>query len=189
MDGIERRKVNGGAIEIYSPKELSRLVTAASEDYLPCLTIAAFSGLRTAEIQRLDLGNIHLAERFIEVSAAKAKTASRRLAPIPDNLAAWLAPYADRKGEVWPYGYFEFYRAQARCAQNAGIPWKRNALRHSFISYRLAALQDVARVALEAGNSPQMIFQHYRELVRPRDAKAWFSIMPSSAENVVLVKA
>jgi len=35
--------------------------------------------------------------------------------------------------------------------------WKHNALRHSFISYRLAAVQNTAQVALEAGNSPQMI--------------------------------
>lgn len=47
--------------------------------------------------------------------------------------------------------------------------WKKNALRHSFISYRVAAIQSVAQVALEAGNSPQMIFRHYRELVRPAD--------------------
>jgi len=57
--------------------------------------------------------------------------------------------------------------------------WKQNALRHSYISYRVALIQDVAQVALEAGNSPKMIFQHYRELVRPDAAKAWFSIMPA----------
>lgn len=33
-------------------------------------------------------------------------------------------------------------------------------------------------VALEAGNSPAMIFQHYRELVTPTDAKKWFSVSP-----------
>jgi hypothetical protein len=37
----------------------------------------------------------------------------------------------------------------------------------------------VAQVALEAGNSPRMIFQHYRELVRPEAAKAWFGLMPA----------
>ena len=56
--------------------------------------------------------------------------------------------------------------------------WKHNALRHSFISYRVAEVQNVAQVALEAGNSPQMIFKHYRELVRPEAAKAWFGLMP-----------
>jgi len=62
----------------------------------------------------------------------------------------------------------------------APFAWKHNALRHSFISYRVADIQNVAQVALEAGNSPQMIFKHYRELVRPDAAKAWFSIAPES---------
>ena len=64
--------------------------------------------------------------------------------------------------------------------------WKHNALRHSFISYRLAAVQNTAQVALEAGNSPQMIFQHYRELVRPVDAEKWFAV---TAESVAAAKA
>ena len=69
----------------------------------------------------------------------------------------------------------------AETAQEEGwkpFLWKHNALRHSFISYRIADVQDVAKVALEAGNSPQMIFKHYRELVTPKEAKAWFSITP-----------
>jgi hypothetical protein len=35
-------------------------------------------------------------------------------------------------------------------------------------------------VALEAGNSPAMIFQHYRELVRPTEAAKWFAVTPES---------
>jgi hypothetical protein len=31
---------------------------------------------------------------------------------------------------------------------------------------------------LKAGNSPQMIFKRYRELVWPAAAKAWFAIVP-----------
>jgi hypothetical protein len=33
-------------------------------------------------------------------------------------------------------------------------------------------------VALEAGNSPEVIFSHYRELVTPEAATAWFSVKP-----------
>jgi integrase len=57
--------------------------------------------------------------------------------------------------------------------------WKQNALRHSFISYRVSETGNVANVSLEAGNSPQMIFKHYRELVQPDAAKAWFAIVPA----------
>ena len=58
--------------------------------------------------------------------------------------------------------------------------WKHNALRHSFISYRVAQIKNMAEVALEAGNSPGMIFKHYHELVQPDAAKAWFAIVPKS---------
>jgi len=60
--------------------------------------------------------------------------------------------------------------------------WKHNALRHSFISYRVAQVQDVAKVSLEAGNSPRMVFSNYRELVRTADAEKWFGITPEAVE-------
>jgi hypothetical protein len=44
-------------------------------------------------------------------------------------------------------------------------------------------------VALEAGNSPQNIFQHYRELVRPKDAKSWFSIALGTNGKIVYLEA
>ena len=60
--------------------------------------------------------------------------------------------------------------------------WKHNALRHSFISYRVAHVQDVAKVSLEAGNSPRMVFSNYRELVRTVDAEKWFAITPANVQ-------
>ena len=68
------------------------------------------------------------------------------------------------------------------------MKWKKNALRHSFISYRVAETQNVAQVALEAGNSPQIIFQHYRELVRLKEAKEWFAIEPNTVADVRRVR-
>src|SRR5882762_427327 len=45
-----------------------------------------------------------------------------------------------------------------------------------------ADVKSAAQVALEAGNSPQMIFQHYRELVTEKGAKEWFAITPDSTK-------
>ena len=59
-----------------------------------------------------------------------------------------------------------------------GFKWEANVLRHSYISYRIAILHDTARVALEAGYSPEVIFAHYRELVTPEAAKEWFRVKP-----------
>jgi hypothetical protein len=51
-----------------------------------------------------------------------------------------------------------------RASRRAGVEWKRNGFRHSYISYRVAAIKDVPAVALECGNSPQVIFSSYRAL-------------------------
>ena len=57
--------------------------------------------------------------------------------------------------------------------------------RHSYISYRVAQTQNVAQTALEAGNTPKIIFSNYRELVKPADAVKWFGIEPEVPENVI----
>ncbi len=53
----------------------------------------------------------------------------------------------------------------------------------SSISFRRAAVQNTAPVALEAGNSPQMIFRHYQELVRASEAEKWFGITAAKVEE------
>lgn len=97
--------------------------------------------------------------------------------PISDNLAGWLK-LLPRKGKVTPNP--ETAGAATDLAKKLGIPGRHNGLRHSYISYRIAEIKDAAKVALEAGNSPDIIFKHYRELVTEQDAHEWFSIAPAS---------
>jgi integrase len=145
--------------------------------------------LRTAEIERLEWADIDLPGGFIEVKARKAKTRSRRLVPVLPNLTQWLAPFASQTGTVWTGTPATLIEARAETVKAAKVAWKDNALRHSFISYRLAQIQNAAQVALEAGNSPQMVFRHYRELVKPTDAQAWFAIAPATGENIIALAA
>jgi len=72
-------------------------------------------------------------------------------------------------------------RKSAALAKDLGLSWPQNVLRHSFISYRLATIHNANQVALEAGNSPAIIFKHYRELVTGEAAARWFSIRPPRA--------
>ena len=189
VDRIEKPKRKPSAIEIYSPDELARLFAVADADFIPILAIAAFAGIRSAEIQRLTWSDIDMQSGFITVGAAQAKTASRRIVPIAENLKAWQAPYVRESGRVWPRSTGDLHWQQTRTAKRAGIAWKKNACRHSFVSYRLAQVQDAAKVSLEAGNSPRMVFRHYRELVRPADAAKWFSITRQSPANVAPLRA
>ena len=185
VTATERIKTkNAEAIEIYSPGELARLLAAAPDSFKPVLAIQAFAGLRSAEVMRLDWQNVKLERGHIEITAANAKTASRRIVPILPNLAAWLKAAAKKSGKIFAPTRAYFHELQRELSKRTetpalpAVPWKHNALRHSFISYRCADVQNVAQVALEAGNSPAMIFGHYRELVTTDDAKKWFSIAP-----------
>jgi hypothetical protein len=49
----------------------------------------------------------------------------------------------------------------------------------------LAETKSVAQVALEAGNSPKMLFEHYRELFTEAEAKEWFGLTPKRVMHVV----
>jgi integrase len=188
--GVERTSgKHGGPIEIFTPLEMAALIKAASKELLPALCLGAFAGLRSAEIERLDWKNVDLAAGLIEVAAEKTKTRSRRLVPILPNLAAWLTPYCRRKGRVWNGNQLDLSEARAVVVKKSGVAWKNNGLRHSFISYRLAQIQNAAQVSLEAGNSPAMVFQNYRELVKPEAATAWFAIAPERPSNVLSIQA
>jgi len=182
---VERAKERETEIAILSVGELARLLECASSDTLPFWTIGAFAGLRRAEIERLDWREIDFESNTIEVKAAKSKTASRRLITIQPNLRKWLAPYRTRTGRVCPVNLrqkTDWDRERARLRAE----WPQNALRHSFGSYHLAQFNDVAKLALEMGNSPATIFQHYRQLVKPKEAERYWKIAPAPAGKKVV---
>ena len=99
---IPTPKKQHAAIGIYTPDEITKMLGKADSEITPALAIAAFAGLRLAEVSRLDWREIRFAERLIVIEAGNAKTAARRLVPIGDNLAAWLAPHVKRVGPVNP---------------------------------------------------------------------------------------
>ena len=173
-----KAKVVRGAPEILTCTQAVALLNACESDTLPFVAISLFAGLRAAEMERLDWAEVDLAGGHIEVKSAKSKTGSRRLIPISKNLAAWIQPLARLNGAVAPVALRDRLDA---AKERAGFKkWPANAMRHSYASYRLADCHDAARVSLEMGNSPQMIFAHYRELVRPQDAKRYWQIKPDA---------
>jgi len=171
---LMRYKEDKAPVAIFTPEQIASLLKKVDATLRPYLALGAFAGLRTAELQRLDWSEIDLDRGFITVAASKAKTRRRRLVPISDNLKLWITPLRKTSGPICVHVCAQ-HAAREKCA---GFTWAKNGLRHSFISYRLAILHDTARVALEAGNSPQVIFSSYRELVTPEAATEWFSIKP-----------
>ena len=186
LESIGKRRESAADIEIFTLAEIRAILHAATPKAATCIALQAFAGVRSEELLRLTWQDLERRRGFIEITAGKAKTAQRRLIPIALNLAEWLSD-APRNGKrIWPHSKPYLFEAIRDTTAKAKVAWKANGLRHSFISYRLAQTKDVAALALEAGNSPVMIFRHYRELATEEEAKEWFGLRPSrGAANII----
>jgi integrase len=181
----------GGDIGIYTPEEFRTLLENIEERFVPFIALGGFAGLRTIEILRLEWKDVWFDKGVIEVGKDKAKTATRRLAPIIPALESWLKPRG-KTGPILPGIRDEFHftklfkDATSKLVDARGEPLLtlvHNGLRHSFCSYRLAITKSAAQVSLEAGNSPKMLFENYRELVTEKAAQEYFGIVPEIKGN------
>ena len=178
-----KKRVERCNVQVFTPEEMQKLLAAAKPEVVVPLALTAFAGIRAAELKRLDWQRINLAEGHIEIVADVAKTGIRRLAPIPENLKEWLIKYFHHSGKVCIYS--NLWQQYEKAAKKAGVKWKRNALRHGFASYRVAATKNIPQTALEAGNSPQVIQRDYMKVVSEREAMQWFSISPDRPPQIV----
>ena len=190
---IGKDKVAAGKVGILTPEQTARLLENAPVDTVAALAIAAFAGLRRAELERLDWREVRLAKGLVEVAASKSKTAARRFVLIRENLGVWLATFARSEGRVCPPNFrLRFDEARQAAGfkvgpDDSGDEWPDNGLRHSFASFHAAHFQDAGKLAAEMGHTtPGIVFQHYRELVEPEEAARYWSIRPATAPaNVV----
>ncbi len=179
VSGTDEAKVKESEVGILKVDELKKLLAKSAPTLIPFVCIGSFAGLRRAELERLDWSEIDLEGGHIEVKASKAKSARRRLVRIRPNLEAWLKIEPQTTGPVTPPNY-RILLDSAR--ENAGLSaWPSNALRHSFASYCLAHEQNAAALALELGHTnSQLIFTHYREVVKPVEAAKYWEVLPAS---------
>ncbi|MCX7010482.1 MAG: hypothetical protein NTY53_25110 [Kiritimatiellaeota bacterium] len=197
---LTKARVDECSPEIFTPAQmcawLDHIATHRAE-FLPFYGLGFFAGIRTTELERLqwqDIGADH-----ITIPARIAKRRSQRLVPILPPVQRLLAvcprgrddapimPVKIKARLVWLKQQIAAAKAKKEAGEGAELPaWKSNVMRHSYISYRLAQIQNVHQVSLEAGNSPDIIFKSYRSLVTPKDAELWFNYAPPDATKIVM---
>jgi integrase len=220
-DKSETITVASRPIEAYTPEQAAYLAEQMPERWKAYTVLALFSGLRPAELFRLDWSDIK--KEHIEVKASGSKVKVRRIVPISSNLAAWLETITTKKGPIVPivekvmkgknlkrkHEKDTVEKLHGRQAQQLSIALRdtvnnavaeakkpkasktlkemaegftviHDGLRHSYISYRVPILKDLPAVALEAGNSVEVILEHYNKVSTEKEAKRYFSINPPS---------
>jgi integrase len=162
-----------------------RWLSVADVDFVPYLALIAFGGVRSAELRKgLLWESINFERGDIIVPAAIAKTGRKRKIVMSENLIEWLAPYRLRTGAIFAK---KPQRRIDKIVTLSGVKWKRNALRHSFGSYRMEQTKNEGQVALEMGNSPKIVHDHYFEIVDASAAEAYWSIKPLSQTDRKIV--
>jgi hypothetical protein len=99
-----------------------------------------------------------------------------------ENLKQRLAAYDAeiKRGRVaskWKSAN-SLYHAWQRICKKAGVPYRRNAFRNSYFTYRLVIVGDPKKVAEEGGTSEEMLKKNYlsRAPVSRATAEEWFSL-------------
>jgi site-specific recombinase XerD len=186
---LEPEQVKTSEPRAYPIEDVRRIMQAALEhrpDVLPVLVLGFYAGLRVSEATEIDVATIPSAGGEFRVPSGKT---GPRLAWMAPCGRTWLDSVAIKSGKAWHKSRRMLVDGVRDVLTAAGVDGIDNGARHSFISYRTAELRDVARVADECGNSPQVIRAHYRELVTSEAASRYFKIMPKEkADNITKIK-
>ncbi len=187
---IKKAKVTSGEIGILKPFQVISLLHNSSPAILPYFAIAAFAGIRPEELQKMEWSDVRWKQGIIRVRAEISKVGASRNVQIERNLAEWLEEYRNKDGMICPPNWRKLFR-QTRI--DAGVEeWPADCLRHSFGTYWLEKNRNAPALALEMGNSVEVIMRHYYKVLdEPDDADRFWKITPSATSDKVvsIVKA
>lgn len=183
---IERPIITRSTPTTLDRAQLQILLEHVRPSYRAWLALAALAGIRTEEIcpqqgsQKSPLmwADVRFDTNVIRVRAETSKTKRPRPVPMCAALRALLLPLAG-EGRIGPHTHPSKPSTHGALAETSRLGkviggWQRNALRHSFISYR-AAQVGLGKAALEAGNSETEARRSYNDSKTEAEAGEWFA--------------
>lgn len=201
-------------IQFFAVWEMELFLAHVREPFVPWLACNSFSGARHEEILRgrdaarkkdpIRWEDFDWEDRAIAIREESAKQTTKkggraRRVPILDNLFELLRPWRDRKATgpictVYP-GDYEMRRMVSHANKELAarkdirrVAWRKNALRHSYGSYRMAIIQNEHQLAYEMGNSIEMIREHYHNPRPKSEAAAWFKLQRETPGNIIQIE-
>ncbi|WP_309387045.1 tyrosine-type recombinase/integrase [Cerasicoccus frondis] len=163
---------------ILTPEEAARFMAAVEKieggRIARAVALRLFAGLRPSEQEHLSESDI--LKDGIRVAQGKIRgRRAIRIVPMIPTLRRWLDSFAYQ-----PIKPANFRKLQDKAIEKAGLrnTWCTDILRHTWISYRLAETQNERSTAREAGNTPEIIYRHYYQLVTESDLLDFLEINP-----------
>lgn len=176
------KRISDSPPGILTPEHRNKFFAVAASQVLVPMACTGLGGLRSEETKRVTWSeHVDFKNRCIHVPAPLSKTGVARRAPMPEALRLILLQHKKPSGPLCTVG--NLANAYAKTAKRAGVKWSRNALRNSFISYRIALKKNIDEVALEAGNSRATILKYYFKALSASDGRKWFSTLDANGST------
>lgn len=156
---------------------LRSMASPAREHGLGHVVLCLLCGLRPSEADRLTWTEINLDRA--ELTVLGRKRGSRpRIVPLQPAALAWLI----RVQQASPDRPGKFLRktiAHGLRETSQPFAWHADILRHTYASMRAAVKVPIHELAAEMGNSPRVIYAHYRAAISPGEAEKFWALRPA----------
>ena len=161
--------------DILTLEQIKTLLSKAECKLLTFIVISLFCGLRPTEYKRLKKENVNLDTKLITIESDMAKTRAFRIVKIPPVALAWLKKF----------GIHLIKSEHARPVREARVilglkTWGQDILRHTSASYMITRDLSADAVALQLGNSPDILHRHYKNLVTDAEAEEFWNLTPDA---------
>lgn len=184
-DQVTLMAIPEGNYPVFTPEQLMRFLIVVKPHELAYVATMAFGGARRNECTQMTKAHFNFEEKTAHVDRVIAKKTLPRHIFTPECLFEWLnlATFPEHGPIMTERKVGNISRDVAKLKQVGLAGWEDNILRHSFLSYHLAAFQNPNNTAYHGGTSIKMLSKHYVALVSKRAAEEWFNITPISVRN------
>ena len=143
--------------------------------FVPWFALSLFGGLRPEEADQITWSAVNLDNGSVLIDPSITKVRNARTVHLEPVAVAWL-----KLGGDLPIPKVSRRRAARMVRDYMGWEdWPKDVLRHSCASHLIALKKSYGAVALEMGNSEQILRKHYRAEVPDDLCKAFWALTPA----------
>lgn len=153
---------------------------AASGRLVPYFVLCLFCGIRPdwkdGEMDRIRPDDLKIGDRKIKLRADQTKTKKARETVLQPNVLEWLRAYPLEQFPLRAVNHRKLLK-KIRVQFELG----HDVLRHTYCSMLVGKFRSVGDASLQAGNSEDIIWADYLDLVDQNEANAFWEIRPTRA--------
>jgi integrase len=174
---LERIRIDRKPPRILTVQQCETLISRVRKDrphQLAFFTLSLYAGIRPEELSRIDWTAVDPERGIVTIDAAASKVRRRRLVTLEPK-AATLLREARGNSATLPVRIMTRRRYLDFACRVLGLEaWPQDCMRHTAASMLMSLHRDAGRVADSLGNSPDILLNHYRELVAEGEsARFW----------------